>query len=247
MSRDAPGPALEQFLAGLSLDLHGYADVRGLFAGPWGQWPRAIILGLALPKEAMEDVAHGPTARYYAVYQQANTSLNRDVRALEQWLRDSGFGAEAYPATVTLDELNARLGDTLSAPVQHKTVATRAGLGWIGRSGLLVTRRYGPRVRLASVFTDASLPVAAPVDEGRCGSCVRCVEACPAGAIRGAQWRMGMAREELVDVEACRRTAERLLLERAGQRDAVCGVCIAVCPFAGLRREGFHGGTAIAP
>jgi len=238
MSDQALWDSLEEIIGRLSLDLHGYAHVEGLFAGRWGDWPRAISVGVALPKAAMKGVAEGPTADYYKAYHLANACLNRKVKAVESWLQDRGYRAEAFPATVTLEELNTNLGAELTAPVQHKTVATRAGSGWIGKSGLLVTRRYGPRVRLATVFTDAPLPLGKPIEECRCGSCMRCVESCPAGAIRGASWRAGMPREELVDARACERMAERLMLKRVGQQDAVCGVCIAVCPFAGLSPGG---------
>ncbi len=234
MSHETLWASLEDFIQSLSLDLHGYALVEGLFAGQWARWPQAISLAVALPKAAMEGVAEGPTAEYYAHYHLANARLNREAKALERWLQDRGYHAKAFPATVTREELNARLGEELTAPVQHKTVATRAGLGWIGKSGLLITRCYGPRVRLATVFTDMPLPSDEPIADGQCGSCMRCVEACPAGAIRGVAWRVGISREELVDVRACQRMAERLMLERVGQRDAVCGICIAVCPFAGL-------------
>jgi len=234
MSEAALRASLEELIKGLSLDLHGYASVGGLFGGKWEDWPCAISVGVALPKAAMKGVAEGPTADYYKAYHLANACLNREVKAVESWLWDRGYAAEAFPATVTLEELNTNLGEGLTAPVQHKTVATRAGLGWIGKSGLLVTRRYGPRVRLATVFTDAPLPLGRPIEDCRCGSCMRCVESCPARAIRGASWRAGMPRDELVDARACERMAERLMLERVGQQDAVCGVCIAVCPFAGI-------------
>lgn len=238
MNHEALWASLKEFIKSLSLDLHGYAAVEGLFAEQWARWPQAISLAVALPEAAMESVSEGPTAKYYEHYHLANARLNREAKALERWLKDHGYNAEAFPATVTLAELNAQLGKELTAPVQHKTVATRAGLGWIGKSGLLITRRYGPRVRLATVFTDIPLPLAEPVGESRCGTCERCARSCPAGAIRGTAWRVGIAREELVDVLACQRMAEQLMVERVGQRDAVCGVCIAVCPSAGLSLEG---------
>ena len=244
MNHGALWASLEEFIESLPLDLHGYAAVEGLFAGQWERWPRAISVGVALPTVIMKGVTEGPTAEYYESYHLANARLNREVKALERWLQNRGYNAAAFPATVTLEELNAHLGEGLTAPVQHKTVATRAGLGWIGKSGLLITRRYGPRVRLATVFTDMPLPPAERVENSQCGSCVCCVQACPAGAIRGAAWRVGMSREELVDVRACEQTAERLMLERVGQRDAVCGVCIAACPFAGLSPGGAARGRA---
>lgn len=237
MSDKSLPSSLEEFIKSLSLDLYGYAAVQDLFAGRWASWPQAISLGVALPEAIMKEVLEGPTAEYYDHYQLANARLNRQAKALEQWLKDHGYNAEAFPATVTSQELNAQLGKALTAPVQHKTVATRAGLGWIGKSGLLITQHYGPRVRLVTVFTDMPLPSAQPIEDSRCGSCMRCVRACPAQAIRGTPWHIGVPREELVDVWACKQMAEQLMQERVGRQDAVCGICIAVCPFAGLSKD----------
>lgn len=232
-----PWTGLEALLGDLEVDLYGYAAVGGLFGGKWANWPYAISIAMALPPNSLAAVAEGPTCSYYAAYRGINSALNRTAQALESWLRKEGHAAQAFAATVSAEELDSDLGKDLIAPVQHKTVATRAGLGWIGKSGLLVTRQYGPRVRLASVFTTMPLPVAVPVESSECGSCACCVRACPAGAIKGMPWRIGVPREALVDVQACRCTAERLLWTRTGQQDSVCGICIAVCPFAGLRTD----------
>ena len=150
------------------MSLHGYADVRGLFSGEWGEWPRAISLALALPVDELRDVrSGGPTPAYYDAYLAANAILNAASREVASLLQHLGYRATPYPATVSAGDLQADLGAALTAPVHHKAVATRAGLGWIGRSGLLVTRTLGPRVRLATVFTDMLLPVAAPIDAGQ--------------------------------------------------------------------------------
>ncbi len=70
----------------------------------------------------------------------------------------------------------------------HKTVATRAGLGWIGKCALLVTRQFGSAVRLTSFLTDAELECAVPVTQSACRGCTLCVDTCPAGAVSGRQW-----------------------------------------------------------
>ncbi len=139
-----------------------------------------------------------------------------------------GVRAEAFPATLMAKDLEYE--SNLRAAFQHKMAATRAGLGFIGKSGLLITLDFGPRIRLVTIFTDLSFPTGQPILEGRCGGCRLCMQACPAGAIRGREWQAGMAREELLDAHACQREAQRLLKERVGADEAVCGVYIAVCP-----------------
>ena len=207
----------------------GYADVTGLFREQ-PMYSRAISLARPLPKEALLDVENGPTAAYYDAYRDLNSHLNRLSAQVESALVAFGYPAQAFPATISNEALPT-LGYSLSALIPHKTVATRAGLGWIGKNALLITPKYGPRVRLASVLTQAPVPASLPVVAGRCGKCERCVSACPAHALQGATWRAGLPREALVDIWACQRKAEALLWQRTGQRDAVCGICVAVCPI----------------
>ena len=113
-------------------------------------------------------------------------------------------GSEALGAAATIYSDMPESGDWLAAGVfAHKTAATRAGLGWIGKTGLFVSPEAGPKVRLATVFTDLELDVGVPVTEGRCGGCHGCLDACPAGAGRDVAWRAGMARDLLFDAAAC--------------------------------------------
>ena len=85
-------------------------------------------------------------------------------------------------------------------------------------------------MRLATVFTDLTLPAGFPLLSGRCGDCRRCVDACPAGAGRDVAWQAGMARELLYDAVACRSYMERDEQDEA-LRD-ICGICIAACPLS---------------
>ncbi len=87
------------------------------------------------------------------------------------------------------DELTERLGRGFqyrcfvdTAPVMEKTLAARAGLGWIGKNTLLLNKTYGSWFLLGELFTDLELETDGPLPDG-CGDCRRCVEACPAGAL----------------------------------------------------------------
>ncbi len=204
--------------------LVGCADLGSLPAEVREGLPRGISIGVALSPGIVAEIADGPTCEYAKEYARVNAlleSLGRDAAAV---LRRSGFRAVA--AEVTVDELDM---ETLATALPHKTVATRAGLGWIGRCALLVTKHYGSAVRLTSVLTDAPLPVGAPVEESRCGKCGECVEACPAGAPSGQDWRAGGRREDFFDAFACYKTAQELAGQK-GIAHTICGICIAVCP-----------------
>jgi len=208
----------------------GFADLRGVAPPAFSHWPNGVSIAVALEPTVMSGVRDGPTIEYYEEYGRANRLLNDLAERSADFIPSLGYRAEPFPATIVDSSPGEEFERTLSVAFQHKTAATRAGLGWVGKSALLITPEHGPRVRLATVFTDMPLETGTPVTEGRCGDCKACLRRCPAEAIKGRQWRVGFPRVELVDVVACRAKAKQLLLERVGVEDSVCGVCVSVCP-----------------
>ena len=164
-----------------------------------------MSIGVALTPAIIGAVEGGPTAAYFAEYRRVNAALSAAAQSLAALLRDDGAVAEPLEPTVGYKSGRDMTAAGLFA---HKTAATQAGLGWIGKTAIFVSPRLGPWVRLATVFTDADLPAAEPVTEGGCAGCRRCVDACPAGAGRDVRWRAGMPRDELLDVVACLRETE---------------------------------------
>ncbi len=213
--------------------LVGYADLSPLPAEVRAGLPRGVSLALALDPPIIAGIRNGPTAKYMELYRRSNALLTELAEAGAAFLRERGDRAEAWRATGGIDR------GTLSVRTQHKTLATRAGLGWVGKCALLVTERWGSAVRFASILTDADLPVGEPVDESRCGECAACVDICPGEAPQGVNWRAGMERPEIFDAFACARHM-RERQQRAGDDITICGMCIACCPYtlAYLRRSG---------
>lgn len=70
-----------------------------------------------------------------------------------------------------------------SAPVLERSWATRSGLGWIGRNGNLINKQHGSFFFIATLITDLDLDYDDPFAKDFCGSCTRCIDACPTGAI----------------------------------------------------------------
>lgn len=206
--------------------LWGAADLRD-FSTPRdaaGQgFPCALSMAIAMDPKIMDSIQHGPNQAYADEYDRVNESLNDLARLVADEIRSRGFRAQPLAAAKRTDKVNVK-GD-----FPHKTAATRAGLGWIGRHCQLITRKFGPWVRLGTVFTDLELPCGPPRERSFCGRCTRCVEACPAGALHGRAWYPGLPRETILDVQACDRwKKEHYFRYHQGHN---CGICSAVCPY----------------
>ena len=224
---------LKELLLRRGAGLVGAADLRGLEGCGY---PAGIAVAIPLPPRVIRDLQTAPTAEYHALYHTMNQALNELVLAGEAFLKERGF--DAWAQTTGRVKTDA----SRSTPLPHKTVAVRAGLGWIGKNCLLVTPEYGSAVRLSSLLTNAPLACDAPVTESRCGGCRLCVDACPAQALTGAAWQAGMPRQELVDVEACRAKQLEIMARCTGIQTDLCGKCFAVCAYTQKRmmREDCH-------
>ena len=203
--------------------LVGIADLRDV---PNAEFPFGVSVALPLEKHIVKDLLTAPTEEYHAAYHELNRQLNEIVLAGERFLKKQGYRAFAQ-----IKDNAVPVDETLHFPMPYKTVATRAGLGWIGKNALLVTAEYGCAVRIATLFTDAPLEAAVPVTKSLCGSCTACVDACPAGALHGALWDGETKREELVDVARCEVKMREIMRESTGIDFDICGKCFAVCPY----------------
>ena len=183
-------------------------------------YPTAISILMRLDPLVVRGLRHGPTQDYQQEYLRVNVALDDATETLVDVLKVHGNAAERVQAT--MEKTNG------GRPFPHKTAATQAGLGWIGKTALFVSPEFGPAVRLATVFTDLELTAGEPVVQSLCGDCRDCVDACPAGCGRDVLWQPGMARELLFDAGACRHHMSLF----TGVDAEICGICIAACPYA---------------
>jgi ferredoxin len=176
----------------------------------------AIVLGIRMDDQALERSprfeASATTALAYSRMAEVAASLAKYIRAL------------GYPAVPSGNDT-----------AQSIPLAIDAGLGELGRCGLLVSPQFGPRQRLCKVFTDLPLQPDQPVDFGLrtfCPTCGICAWRCPAGAIRAGRRtteptsisnRTGILRWP-VDVAKC-----FLFWQENGGTD--CSNCVVSCPW----------------
>jgi len=203
--------------------LWGVADLSGLCPPPLAQYDRGISFALAMAPAIMASITHGPNQPYCDLYDQVNQRINGLAGELAGMIQAAGHRAWAVPASVRSDPVNIR-GD-----FPHKTAATRAGLGWIGKHCQLVTRSLGPWLRLGTVLTTAPLAPDVPMERSYCGKCTACLEACPAGALKGAEWIPGLAREDILAPAMCDAYKKKHFM--AFHQGHTCGICTAACPW----------------
>lgn len=230
---DSVASDLRELLIGGGAALVGFADMGRVEAEARHGLPGAVSIAIALTPAIVAGILEAPTEDYAGEYNRRNAMLADLAAAAVAFLEERGYRAAANPPSGSSDPA------TLRTPLPHKTAATRAGLGWIGKCAVLVTPEYGAAVRLTTVLTDAPLPYGEPIDASRCGRCRVCVDVCPGQAATGRDWEVGRPREWLFDAFACRDAAIRVARAAGISRD-ICGRCVRACPWTEkyLRRSG---------
>lgn len=157
----------------------------------------------------------------YARGRDYHNRLRARVRRLAAFVRTLGDGVQARPMVDT-------------APVLERAWAARAGLGFVGKNGLVIAPGQGSFLLLGEVVTTLALEPDTPIAE-RCGECTRCLDACPTGAF---------PRPFVLDAKRCvsyltielRGPTPEPLRSGVGENLFGCDMCQDVCPFNKSRR-----------
>ena len=236
--------SLESLVSGLLPGtgyISGFADLRGLLHPNFSAYHSAFVIGKRLDDGIIDSLnPGGPTPEYHELYLQTNELLDNLTRRISQTL--NGLGIKNLPmAAAGSKDAAYYLEDypkTLRMSFSHKMAATRAGLGWIGKTDLFISKTYGPRVRLASVLLASEVEhKTEPVTKSLCGVCRACVDACPAGAANGKLWNVNTDRDEFYDVFKCRDMAQDLSRKNLGLDSRICGICVSACPVGKKTRS----------
>lgn len=188
---------LEKYLLKLGASKVGYANVEGL-ASEIIDLPNGISLVLKLPKEAMQLVKDEDYEDYWRCFHGKVAELGEIALKGEGYIKNLGY--DAFALTMNRNECDMK---KLLSILPYKTIATKSGLGWIGRSALFVTPEYGPAVVLGAILTDMPLKFGEPITDSNCDDCTNCQEACPVDAINPQKWNDRLNREDIIDIDAC--------------------------------------------
>ena len=230
--------ALNAYVAENGMDLFGIADVNAINAHarpgrrPCDMYPSAkalMVIGFGLMDPYTRGwVRSGNSGKFYSL---ALIELERRCWLIKRFLRQNGgyhcFGGEAYG------------GGLFSCGVRFGEIAASCGLGYIGNANTLVTPKYGPRINMVCMATDAPLVPVYVEPERECGTCTACQKACPSGAILGDGYFHGRQCETYINAQPNKRFYNSHV-------DQDCDVCLGVCPKGEYRWKGFKVKDALA-
>lgn len=225
---------IEKIAKQYGITYFGVADLSDDCDAIWEQggdivskYPYSISLGIPLMNEIVDQLPNREQKAVSLNYKQhaydiINQRLDITSSIISSFIQAEGFWALPIPAAERSDD------ERICASFSHKLGARLAGLGWIGKSCLLVTPKHGPRVRWTSILTDAPLTPTGKPMEKKCGECSCCVDICPARAFSGRNFYVGEPRETRFDARKCEKYFNEM---KADGRLAVCGMCLYICPY----------------
>ena len=211
---------LKQLAKNMGVDFFGIANLiraQEAIQNQWqefaAQFPQAISLGIALPdaivnlqpKRFSSPVAMNYRYHAYNIINQRLDIISSNLSGIIQ-----GEGYQALPIPATQEDTS---NEDLYGIFSHKMAARLSGLGWIGKSCLLITPEAGPRVRWSTILTDVPLKFTGKPLEESCNDCQECVDICPSKAFTGEPFREEDPREIRFNAHKCQQYLKHSLME----------------------------------
>jgi len=210
---------IEKLCMDWGADLFGVADVGSLkdnfliSDAAKKKIERAICLGVRVSRTVLDEIQDKPTKIYFHHYRMLNIFLDQMALRLSNLIQNQGFFALGIPASQIVD------WQKQNAHLSHKKIGYLAGLGWIGRSNLLVNNKLGSQFRLATILTDMKLEPDKPSQKD-CGTCRLCIEVCPVKAIKEDKESF----DHIKCFEKLKEFQKRRIVDQY-----ICGICVRAC------------------
>lgn len=180
---------------------------------PFANVRSAIVVGLDYGGRAPS----GTVARY-ARSDDYHDIMIAKLRELQTWLENQEgrkLTAKAYVDT---------------GPILERDLARKAGLGWFGKNTMLVNQKMGSFFFIGSLLVDIDLAADQPFEADRCGTCTRCIDACPTGALQPGRVLNATKCISYLTIEL-RGPIPETLREPMGELVYGCDICQDVCPW----------------
>ncbi len=215
--------------------IYGFADLSGLLDKKFDGFSYGISIGRKLDVNIIDGIKDAPTLEYLHHYDEINKQLKVASEQIACDLQKFGISALVIVPT---NPVNYQYTSTLRYEISHKMVATRAGLGWIGKTDLFISKEFGARLRFVSILIDKEInPEEKPIHKSKCGKCTICVKKCPAKAATGQLWDINTDRDVFFDAFKCREKCSELAGVHLKVDRRICGICVAVCPIGRMKGQ----------
>jgi epoxyqueuosine reductase len=180
---------------------------------PFSDVKSAIVVGLDYGGRAPS----GPVARYARSDDYHDVMIDK-LNALHRWIESTE--QEPVKGKPYVD----------TGPILERDLARKAGLGWFGKNTMLVNQKAGSFFFLGALLLDIELTPDAPFESDRCGTCTRCIDACPTGALESERVLNATKCISYLTIELRGSIPENL---RAPMGELVygCDICQDVCPW----------------
>ena len=182
-----------------------------------------VSIGYRLNSAPLQGLPASRSA-YMLEHDYANRHLDRCSHKLARFLESRGFAALGFDTGAGFYHQAGKTPERFAGDISHKHAAVACGLGQFGVNNLVLSPRWGPRIRLASVLTSAELARDLAARESLCADCDACVRACPVGTLDGWEGAHDPQTGWRIDKQKC---YDYIFTTLKGQR---CGLCIKACP-----------------
>jgi len=192
---------INEFLFKAGADIVRIVDISNLLSGQTQGYASAVVFCIGFPKDFIMAVRDGElSGREFADMEKETDEI---ADRLAEYLR--GKGHKAYSQSEESHDQYGNIDDdTLTSILPHKTIARLAGIGYVGKNCLIVSKEFGCAFSMCTVLTDAPVePESHSIVSSGCGDCEVCKDVCPADAIFGNEWSESVGRDTVVDVFKC--------------------------------------------